>query len=74
MVVAASRPLTKIAPVLVRFLVFRYTSGGAEGRHGLTESHHGNADCAARGISLFHPAIRSGPEIPLGVEASTGYI
>jgi hypothetical protein len=28
--------------------------------------------CAATGISSFHSAIRSGPEIPLGAEVSTG--
>jgi hypothetical protein len=74
MFVALSRSLTKIAPVLIRFSVFRFASGGAEDRHSRTESRHDSVVCAVEGISLFHPAISSGPEIPLGVEASTGYI
>ena len=51
MFVAVSGPLTKLDPVLVRFLVFRLASGGAEDRHSLTESHHDGVVCAVEGIS-----------------------
>ena len=70
MFVAVSRAQTKIAPELIRLLVFRLASGGAEGRHSLTESHHDGVCLRGHGNLIIHSAIRSVPKTPLGVEAS----
>ena len=45
-------PVTdKNRPCACPLLVFRLASGGAEGRHSLTESHHDSGVCAVEGIS-----------------------